>query len=204
MCKAVKINFISSKELDRSADLLDLSTCFQEATAIPGISKYHCIEPQEGGQVRFRIYSSQLHYVELGDPHKSDSNSESDNGTTSDLSELEGRDEDYNFDSNDEEITTSEGDHADDTDEEEDNSGDDRISDHESAGGNNDTLSAAILKVQQCIPRDLQPLFDVSKPFTLHHLQYRADAIAKGVLSFHGHSIISDTDLEALLGESSV
>ena len=37
-----------------------------------------------------------------------------------------------------------------------------------------------------------------------YHLQYRADAIAKGILSFHGHSIISDTDLKALLGESSV
>ena len=209
LCKAVKVSFISSKELDRSADLLDLGTCFQEAAAIPGISKYHCIEPQESGQVRFRIYSSQPDYVEFGDPHKkNDSDSESDNSTTHGLSELGGRDEDYNFDSDDEEITTSEGDH----DEEEDYSGDDSTSDQESADGNNvktgqriHTSSAAKLKVQHCLPQDLQLLFDVSKPFSLpYHLQYRADAIAKGVLSFHGQSIISDTDLKALLGESSV
>ena len=37
-----------------------------------------------------------------------------------------------------------------------------------------------------------------------YHLQYRASAIAKGVLPFHGQSIISDTDLKALLGASSV
>lgn len=80
LCKAVKVTFNSSEELqsvDKSADLLDLSTCFQEAGAIPGILQYHCIEPQESGQVRFRIYSSQPDYVELGDPHKkSDSDSE--------------------------------------------------------------------------------------------------------------------------------
>lgn len=53
--KAVKVSFISSEELVRSAHLLDLSTCFQEAATIPGISKYHCIEPQESGQARFCI-----------------------------------------------------------------------------------------------------------------------------------------------------
>ena len=106
LCKAVKVSFISSEELDRSADLLDLSTCFQEAAAIPGISQYHCIEPQESGQVRFRIYSSQPDYVELGDPHKrSESDSEeSDNATTSGLSDLDEGDENYNFDSGDEVI----------------------------------------------------------------------------------------------------
>ncbi|PFX27712.1 putative gluconokinase [Stylophora pistillata] len=84
LCKAVKVSFISSEELDKSPDLLDLSSCFQEAPAIPGISKYHCIEPQENGQIRFRIYSSQPDYVELGDQHKkSDPDSEeSDNATT--------------------------------------------------------------------------------------------------------------------------
>jgi len=215
LCKAVKVSFISSEELDRSADLLGLSTCFQEAEAIPGISQYHCIEPQESGQVRFRIYSSQPDYVELGDPHKrreSDSE-ESDNATTSGLSDLDVGDENYNFDSGDEEITTSEDNHDDDsTDEEEDDSGDDSTSDQESADGNKvkrgqriHTSSAAIIKVQHCLPQDVQLLFDVSKPFFLpYHLQYRANAIANGVLSFHGQSIINDTDLKALLGASSV
>lgn len=134
--------------------------------------------------------------------------------TTSGLSELDEGNEGYNFDSGDEEIhvTTSEEDLDDDgTDDEEDDSGDDSTSDQESADGNNvkrgqgiHTSSAAIIKVQHCLPQDVQLLYDVSKPFTLpYHLQYRAVAIAKGVLSFHGQGIISDTDLKALLGASS-
>ena len=66
-------------------------------------------------------------------------------------------------------------------------------------GQRNHTWSAAIIKVQHCFPQDLQ-LFDVSKPFSLpYHLQYSANTIAKGILSFHDRSIISDTDLKALL-----
>ena len=41
LCKTVQVSFISSAELNKSADLLHLSTCFKEAAAIPGISKYH-------------------------------------------------------------------------------------------------------------------------------------------------------------------
>ena len=86
----------------------------QVAAAIPGISKYHCIEPQDCGQATFRICSSQPDYVELGDPHKRiDSDSEeSDAATTSGLSELDEGDE-SNINSGDE-------DDDDDTDEEED------------------------------------------------------------------------------------
>ena len=127
------------------------------------------------------------------------------NRTTSDLRELEDKNKNYNFDSNDEGITTSEGNHADDTHEKEDNNGDDRTIDHKSANGNNNTLSAAIIKIQHYIPQHLQLLFDVSKPFTLpYHLQYRADAVAKGVPSFHDHSIINDTDLKALFSQNSI
>ena len=71
-------------------------------------------------------------------------------------------------------------------------SGDDSTSDQESADGNNvkrgqgiHTSSAAIIKVQHCLPHDVQLLFDVSKPFSLpYQLQYRANAIAQGILSF--------------------
>ena len=100
---------------------------------------------------------SQPDYVELGDPHKRrDSDpEESDNATTSGLNELDEGDENYNFDSSDEEITTSEDDPDDDvTDEEEDDSGDDSTSDQESADGNNvkrgqgiHTSCAPIIKV---------------------------------------------------------
>ena len=97
--------------------------------------------PQEGQQVRFHIYSSQADYIELGNPHKKNgSDSENDNRTTNDLRELEDKNKNYNFNSNDEEITTSEGNHADNTHEKEDNNGDDKTTDHESANENNNTL----------------------------------------------------------------
>lgn len=63
------------------------------------------------------------------------------------MSEFESRDEDYNFDSDDEEIIISEGDYVDDIDEEKDDSGDDKTSDYESVDGNNDILSVVIIKV---------------------------------------------------------
>ena len=50
-----------------------------------------------------------------------------------------------------------------------------------------------------------EPLIDLSKPFTLsYHLQYRADAIVKEIPSFHDHSIINDTDLNALFSQNSI
>lgn len=63
------------------------------------------------------------------------------------MSEFESRDEDYNFNSDDEEIIISEGDYVDDIDEEKDDSGDDKTSDYESVDGNNDILSVVIIKV---------------------------------------------------------
>ena len=162
--------------------------------------------PQERQQVRFHIYSSQEDYIELGNPHKKNgSDSENDNRTTNDLRELEDKNKNYNFNSNDEEITTSEGNNADNNHEKEDNNGDDKTTDHETANENNNTLSAAIIKIQHYILRHLQLLFDVSKSFTSpYHLQYKADAIAKGVHSFHDHTIINDTDLKALFSENSI
>ena len=46
------------------------------------------------------------------------------NKTNSDLRKLENKNKNYNFDSNDEGITSSEHNHADDTNEKEDNNGD--------------------------------------------------------------------------------
>ena len=106
------------------------------------------------------IYSSQVDYIELRDPHKKNgSDSENDNRTTSYLREFEDKNTNYNFNSNDEEITTSEGNHADDTHEKENNNGDNRTTDHESTNGNNNTLSAAIMKIQHYILQHLQLLF---------------------------------------------
>ena len=48
------------KDIDEFGSGLELDKCFQKATAIPGISKVHCIVPAENGQVHCLLYSSQL------------------------------------------------------------------------------------------------------------------------------------------------
>ena len=212
LCKSVNITFISSDEINRSADLLDLSTCFQEAVAVPGISKYHCIEPQKNGQVRFRIHSFQSDYVVLASSEQS-KDSESDDEdcvTSSGHSELERSDIDEDFEDEMDHMTESlTGD--DDTNDMKTYDGYDNGTDKESEADDNEENDKDIsplgiaVPVQHCLPKDIQLLFDISKPFTLpYHLQYKADAIANSVVPFNGHSIIQDSDIKALLGESSV
>ena len=204
LCKAVKVSFISSEELNRSADLLDLSTCFNEAAAIPGISKYHCIEPLENGLVCFRIHSSQAEYVELGDSHSDDdyttsSEFESADDDESCHSDVDDDDDDRD-DNRKQQAATGLSEHDDSDDDDSD-----EVNNNNARSDQDINASSAAVTIEHGLPKDCQLLFDVSKPFQLpFHLQYKADAIANGILPFDGPSIISGSDIEALLGGSSV
>jgi len=59
-CKSINIQLCLKKDIDELGSGLVLDKCFQKATAIPGISKVHCIAPAENGQVHCLLYSSQL------------------------------------------------------------------------------------------------------------------------------------------------
>ena len=56
-CKSLSVSFITSEELDATANSLCLEKCFMSAPMLPGISKLHCIEHLENGLARCRLYS---------------------------------------------------------------------------------------------------------------------------------------------------
>lgn len=66
---AVIVSFVSKKERDDVLSSLSMEKCFSEATPIPGISKFHCIQPTEDGFVNCRLYSSQLTSQSDEPPH---------------------------------------------------------------------------------------------------------------------------------------
>ena len=50
---------MKKKEMDDIADSLHLKKCFNGAVPLPGISRFHCIQPQGDGSVQCRLYSQQ-------------------------------------------------------------------------------------------------------------------------------------------------
>ena len=50
---------MEKKEIRDRATSLGLSKSFKEVVALPGISRFHCIEPQINGFVQSKMYSTQ-------------------------------------------------------------------------------------------------------------------------------------------------
>ena len=48
---SVKVSLVNRKEMKGISDLLCLEECFSEALCLPGISRFHCIEPQGDGSL---------------------------------------------------------------------------------------------------------------------------------------------------------
>ena len=56
---SVKVSLVNRKEMKGISDSLCLEECFSEALRLPGISRFHCIEPQGDGSLNCRLYSPQ-------------------------------------------------------------------------------------------------------------------------------------------------
>ena len=63
---SVAVTFVGSKELEATADLLGLKKFFSVAPVIPGIAKFHSLEPLRNGLIRCRTYSYQSTWIEMG------------------------------------------------------------------------------------------------------------------------------------------
>ena len=64
---SVAVTFVGSKELEATADLLGLKKFFSVAPVIPGIAKFHSLEPLRNGIIRCRTFSYQLStWIEMG------------------------------------------------------------------------------------------------------------------------------------------
>ena len=56
---SVKVSLVNRKEMKGVSDSQCLEECFSEALRLPGISRFHCIEPQGDGSLSCRLYSLQ-------------------------------------------------------------------------------------------------------------------------------------------------
>ena len=63
---SVAVTFVGSKELEATADLLGLKKFFSVAPVIPGIAKFHSLEPLRNGLIRCCTYSYQSTWIEMG------------------------------------------------------------------------------------------------------------------------------------------
>jgi len=62
---SVAVTFVGSKELEATADLLGLKKFFSVVPVIPGIAKFHSLEPLRNGLIRCRTYSYQSSWIEM-------------------------------------------------------------------------------------------------------------------------------------------
>ena len=63
---SVAVTFVGPKELEATADLLGLTKFFSVAPVIPGIAKFHSLEPLRNGLICCRTYSYQSTCIEMG------------------------------------------------------------------------------------------------------------------------------------------
>ena len=63
---SVAVTFVGPKELEATADLLGLTKFFSVAPVIPGIAKFHGLEPLRDGLICCRTYSYQSTCIEMG------------------------------------------------------------------------------------------------------------------------------------------
>ena len=89
---AVTVSLLKRKEMNDISDSLHLEKCFSEALPIPGISRFHCMEPG-GNSLSCFLYSFQSQMENRPPdvyPYESDNSvSDSPSGETSDYSEDE-------------------------------------------------------------------------------------------------------------------
>ena len=184
---SVNVSLIDKEQILKKSDELCLKTCFDEAPALPGISKFHCIEPTQNGFVHCRKYSNQ-NLLESNafsfDSDDTGSDSWGEETRSDNCSKVEDR-SDY---------------------EDNDNDGSDIIIQHghDIRDDENDEGSVDIsYKVQHGIPQKLLPLFQNSSPFVLpQYIATQVDSIMSSLISFGGGSLIDINDLQSLFGNS--
>lgn len=66
--KSVSVFLVKQLEINTISASLCLKKCFNAAPFLPGISKFHCIEPHKNGYIQCRQYSYQIDSVKNGVP----------------------------------------------------------------------------------------------------------------------------------------
>ena len=199
-CKSVNIKLYLKKDIDDSSSSLELDECFEQAKSIPGISKIHCIELTQRGELHCHLYSSEVSAL-----HEIDqTNDGEDLSSATMVSDIERENSCY-----------ISGD-----DEGSDDGRDDMYSDDHDDDGDDDmplctdaSSPAATtvtdkkktnIDIHLGLPHDIRALFNDHCPeFQVHSCSsLLAQLIVSGGVDFEGDSLINTNDLKELDGNA--
>lgn len=200
---SVSVHLMEKKEIRNRATSLGLSKSFKEVVALPGISRFHCIEPQINGFALTNMYSTQSMVEKEAAPlvfpfDLGESGRESD-GSDMSLVEVE-NDRDHD------DISSS--------DPSEENDSNTNLVHEISDIGNEDeenecpndgekeSSSSITIKVGHGLPSYIPIKFESIQPSPYNvplHTSCPVDGILSGHIKFQGNHIIDDHELKALI-----
>ena len=187
--RSVNISLVDKKEVKDISDSIGLEKCFSEAKPLPGISRFHCIEPQGNESVNCCLYSLQL--LDTNRPP----------GV-------------YLFNDSDVDDSDSQSFRKESCDKENDNSSDaEFVSEDESESEikvikevrtgyppHSSTKESPNANVKQGIPDELYSLFEKTPTCLPQYISTQVQAILKGQITFCGSNLIAMADMQSLVG----
>ena len=201
---SVSVHLMEKKEIRDRATSLGLSKSFKEAVALPGISRFHCIEPQINGFVQSKMYSTQNMVEKEAAPlvfpfDLEESGSDSDGSDTS-LVEVENDKDHDDISSSD---PSEENDSNNDLVHETSNIGNEDEEKECPNDGDKESSSSITIKVDHGLPSYIPIKFESIQPSPYNvplHTSCLVDGILSGHIKFQGNHIIDDHDLKSLIG----
>lgn len=215
---SVTVSPLKQKEMNDISDSLHLEKCFSEALPIPGISRFHCIEPGRNSLSCF-LYSFQSQMENRPpDVYPYECDNSVSNSPSEEISDYN-EDEDPSRKTNVNKHRSKEGKAVCDSDsespsgeisesdmEEESDDGEDcvefvRAVPTQSLSTTNIKSHSKDCDVRQGIPDELLSLFTKNLSFSLpYYLSTQVQAIMQGLIVFSGSKLISLNDLQSLVG----
>jgi len=186
---AITAHFVSKQEITKLADFLNLHTCFSKAPPLPGISRFHCIKPEDG-YAKCKIYSNQntsnTRMQPEVFPYDSDESEQSSDGIYDDTKEEDNSETDE--ESSDQKDVSSDSDDPDkDTNQE------------------TNVHSPTANKIQGGFSHELCKSFNQLTTLRMpYYMTTQVDAIVSGLITFCGSNLINENDIQGLIGNHQI
>lgn len=200
---SVSVRLMEKKEIRDRATSLGLSKSFKEVVALPGISRFHCIEPQINGFVQSKMYSTQSMVEKEAAPlvfpfDLVESGRESD---VSDMSLVEVQN-DRDHDDISSSDPSAENDSNTDLVHEISDIGNEDEEKECPNDGEKESSSSITIKVDHGLPSYIPIKFESIQPSPFNvplHTSCPVDGILSGHIKFQGNHIIDDHDLKSVV-----
>ncbi|PFX27318.1 Sentrin-specific protease 1 [Stylophora pistillata] len=201
---SVSVHLMEKKEIRDRATSLGLSKSFKEAVALPGISRFHCIEPQINGFVQSKMYSTQSMVEKEGVPRVfpfdlEESGSDSD-GSDASHAEVESDTDHDDISSSDPSV---ENDSNDDLVHKISDIGNEDVEKECPNDGEKESFKSITIEVDHSLPSYMPMKFESIQPSPYNvplHTSCLVDGILSGHIKFQGNGIIDDHDQKSLIG----